>query len=85
MNPGEAIWVAEWRMNRTGLGDPFGPKMLYRRGSYERKTPRGMSGSKIGDSLTKNHSFVPLCKEVLRGVELMGRRAEDADEPTKAD
>ena len=49
------------------------------------KTPRGMSGSKIGDSLTKNHSFVPLCKEVLRGVELMGRRAEDADEPTKAD
>ena len=26
MNPGEAIWVTERKMNRTGLGDPFGPK-----------------------------------------------------------
>ena len=46
MNPGKAIWIAEWRMNRTGLGDPFGPKILYRRGSYEHKGPLGMSGIK---------------------------------------
>ena len=26
MNPGKTIWVTEWRMIRTGLGDPFGPK-----------------------------------------------------------
>ena len=46
MNPGKAIWIAEWRMNRTGLGDPFGPKILYRSGSYEHKGPLGKTGSK---------------------------------------
>ena len=37
MKPGEAIWIAEWRMNRTGLRDPFGPKILYRSGSMSIK------------------------------------------------
>ena len=40
-------------------------------------------GVKIEDSLTKEPFFCPTVQGSSPGVELMGRRAEDADEPTK--
>ena len=69
MNPGKTIWVTEWRMIRTGLGDPFGPKCCIEEEDMSIKVLGACQGVKIEDSLTKEPFFCP----TVRGSSPAGR------------